>query len=277
MFAKLGDFIVRAWPAILIVWVAAVVCVALASPSLESVAQTQEFAFLPADSSSHIAESLYREAFSSGFTPSRIVIIARREEGLTPADLDFLDDNQDETDLDIVRPKVPAPGNGVLFFNIVNRGNKGGLALFNADVGGGLPGINAVSDAGDGWMQRQGYTTIWFGWQADVLPGNNRITLKVPVARNADGMARATLVHLLEDQLSAEDVEALGPDILAAATQPCPADTMFRNEIRLAAFKALAKHRFREGIEAGVMLQTEELKKKTQQEKKKEADSIFDN
>ena len=74
------------------------------------------------------------------------------------------------------------------------------------------------------------------------------------VARNADGMARATLVHLLEDQLSAEDVEALGPDILAAATQPCPADTMFRNEIRLAAFKALAKHRFREGIEAGVML-----------------------
>ena len=30
-------------------------------------------------------------------------------------------------------------------------------------------------------------------------------------------------------------------------------------------------------IEAGVMQQTEELKKKTQQEKKKEADSIFDN
>jgi len=74
------------------------------------------------------------------------------------------------------------------------------------------------------------------------------------VSRNADGMARATLTHLLEHQLTVEDVQALGPDILAAATVPCPADTMFRNEIRMAAFKALAKYRFREGIEAGVGL-----------------------
>ena len=57
-----------------------------------------------------------------------------------------------------------------------------------------------------------------------------------------------------EHQLTADDVAALGPDILAAATQPCPADTMFRNEIRMAAFKALARHRFREGIDAGMTL-----------------------
>lgn len=31
---------------------------------------------------------------------------------------------------------------------------------------------------------------------------------------------------------------------------PCPADTMFRNEIRLAAVKALAKCRFREALDA---------------------------
>lgn len=92
-----------------------------------------------------------------------------------------------ETDLDIIRPKSPDASNGVLFFNILNRGNKGGLALFNADVKGALPDINAAADAGDGWMQRMGYTTIWFGWQADVMPGNNRMTLKVPVARNPDG------------------------------------------------------------------------------------------
>ena len=67
-------------------------------------------------------------------------------------------------------------------------------------------------------------------------------------------MARATLTHLLEHQLTVEDVRALGPDILAAATTPCPADTMFRNEIRMAAFKVLAKYRFREGIEAGVLI-----------------------
>jgi hypothetical protein len=67
-------------------------------------------------------------------------------------------------------------------------------------------------------------------------------------------MARATLTHLLEHQVTVEDVRALGPDILAAATTPCPADTMFRNEIRMAAFKVLAKYRFREGIEAGVLI-----------------------
>ena len=92
-----------------------------------------------------------------------------------------------DTDIDIIRPANPAASNGVLFFNILNRGNKGGLSLFNVDVKGTLTNINAADDAGDGWMQRQGYTTIWFGWQADVLPGNNRMTLRVPVARNADG------------------------------------------------------------------------------------------
>ena len=92
-----------------------------------------------------------------------------------------------DTDIDIIRPADPAASNGVLFFNILNRGNKGGLALFNADVKGNLTNINAADDAGDGWMQKLGYTTIWFGWQADALPGNNRMTFRVPAARNADG------------------------------------------------------------------------------------------
>ncbi len=92
-----------------------------------------------------------------------------------------------DTDIDIIRPANPAASNGVLFFNILNRGNKGGLALFNADVKGNLTNINAADDAGDGWMQKQGYTTIWFGWQPDVLPGNNRMTFRVPAAHNADG------------------------------------------------------------------------------------------
>jgi len=41
--------------------------------------------------------------------------------------------------------------------------------------------------AGDGWLQAQGYTQIFFGWQADVLPGDGRMTFTVPVARNLDG------------------------------------------------------------------------------------------
>ncbi len=72
------------------------------------------------------------------------------------------------------------------------------------------------------------------------------------VSQNPDGMARATLKEFFDRRISAEDVIALAPDILAAVRNPCPADTMFGNEIRMGGFKALTKYRFKEGIEAGV-------------------------
>jgi hypothetical protein len=72
------------------------------------------------------------------------------------------------------------------------------------------------------------------------------------VSRNPDGMARAKLRGYFEKQLTAEDVQALAPDILAAVKTPSPADKMFSNEIRMGGFKALTKYYFVEGIEAGV-------------------------
>ncbi len=72
------------------------------------------------------------------------------------------------------------------------------------------------------------------------------------VSQNPDGMARATLKEFFDRRISAEDVIALAPDILTAVRNPCPADTMFGNEIRMGGFKALTKYRFQEGIEAGV-------------------------
>ena len=97
-FSKLGEFVVRAWPAVLIVWIAAVVIASIAAPPLDYVAETEEFAFLPAESSSHLAEQLFRKAFPDSYCPSRIVIVATRESGITPQDEDFLDDSVDETD-----------------------------------------------------------------------------------------------------------------------------------------------------------------------------------
>jgi len=91
------------------------------------------------------------------------------------------------TDIAILRPADPKQSNNILLFNVINRGNKGALSLFNADIPANLAVNNAVGNPGDGWLQKQGYTTIWFGWQGDVLPGNNRMTLKVPVAHNKDG------------------------------------------------------------------------------------------
>jgi hypothetical protein len=91
------------------------------------------------------------------------------------------------TDVDILTPTDPARGNGVLFFNVVNRGNKGGLPSYNARMGGDVAANNRLASPGDGFMMREGYTIVWFGWQADVLPGNDRMTMHVPIARNPDG------------------------------------------------------------------------------------------
>jgi hypothetical protein len=91
------------------------------------------------------------------------------------------------TGIAILRPADARQANDVLLFNVINRGNKGAVSLFNADVPANIPDNNAVKTAGDGWLQREGYTVVWFGWQGDVLPGNNRMTLTVPVARNGDG------------------------------------------------------------------------------------------
>jgi len=72
------------------------------------------------------------------------------------------------------------------------------------------------------------------------------------VALNADGMARATLRKTFEKLLTLEDVQALGPDLLAAVVTPSPADKMFANEIRMGAYKALTKYHYKEGITAAV-------------------------
>ncbi len=102
------------------------------------------------------------------------------------------------TDIDIVRPADPTKSNRVLLFNILNRGNKGATPLFNADMPGAVATNNNVTTAGDGWMQREGYTTIWFGWQADVLPGDGRMLFHVPVAHKPGG---GTLTGVMRSEL----------------------------------------------------------------------------
>jgi Alpha/beta hydrolase domain len=106
------------------------------------------------------------------------------------------------TDIDILRPADRTKSNGVLFFNILNRGNKGGLNLFNTGfaITPGDPvaivgNFNRLADPGDGFMQQQGYTLVWFGWQADVSAGNDRMTMQVPVAKNPDGSAITGIVR----------------------------------------------------------------------------------
>lgn len=73
-------------------------------------------------------------------------------------------------DLFVLQPTDTAKGNGVLLFEVANRGNKELAGMFNRDagdpaVGGGL---------GDGWLMREGYTIVWVGWQADLPDSASR-------------------------------------------------------------------------------------------------------
>ena len=99
------------------------------------------------------------------------------------------------TDIEILRPREAARGNGVILVDVVNRGNKRAIANYNADVPADMASVNGLRSAGDGFLMAEGYTVVWFGWQADLVAGGGRVRLQAPVARQADGSALTGVVR----------------------------------------------------------------------------------
>lgn len=85
-----------------------------------------------------------------------------------------------EADVYILMPKDPAKGNGAILYDVNNRGNKLALRMFNSAPGGNDP--TKLTDAGNGFLMRRGYTVVWCGWIGEVLPDGQRLILKAPVA-----------------------------------------------------------------------------------------------
>lgn len=83
-------------------------------------------------------------------------------------------------DLYVLKPKDPARGNGVVLFDIVNRGNKALLRVFSR--GGGSVDPTSEADFGDAYLLRQGYTLVMVGWQFDVPKGTGRVGFDPPIA-----------------------------------------------------------------------------------------------
>ncbi|MEX2617196.1 MAG: alpha/beta hydrolase domain-containing protein [Alphaproteobacteria bacterium] len=82
----------------------------------------------------------------------------------------------------IFRPVDPARGNRRIFFDYGNRGNLRALQYFND-----APGSNdplTAAQAGNGFLFRRGYSLVWAAWQGDLLPGDGRITMDLPVAHD---------------------------------------------------------------------------------------------
>ena len=85
----------------------------------------------------------------------------------------------------VLKPISLTNGNHRLVYHMNNRGNIGILGAFNDGGGGNNP--TKAADAGNGFLMRHGYTVISSGWDPSVRPGNNRLTISVPVATNSDG------------------------------------------------------------------------------------------
>jgi Alpha/beta hydrolase domain len=83
-------------------------------------------------------------------------------------------------DLFIIKPKDPAKSNGVLIFDVVNRGNKGLLGTFNHASG--SPDPTTEAHFGNGLLMREGFTLVMVGWQFDVPKEKNRIGFDAPIA-----------------------------------------------------------------------------------------------
>jgi Alpha/beta hydrolase domain len=88
-------------------------------------------------------------------------------------------------DFSVLKPVDPGRGNRRIFFDYGNRGNKRMLQFFNDAPAANDP--RTLAHAGNGFLMRRGYTVVWLAWQGDLLPGNGRMVMDLPVARECSG------------------------------------------------------------------------------------------
>jgi hypothetical protein len=105
------------------------------------------------------------------------------------------------TDVEILRPTVAANGNRHLLYEVLNRGGKLGLALFN-DIPVVVNDPVKATDAGNGFLMNRGYTVVWSGWQGDIVPGGGRMTFSPPVVPGVTGLAREDFIFDHDDSLT---------------------------------------------------------------------------
>jgi hypothetical protein len=88
-----------------------------------------------------------------------------------------------EADFMILRPLADGSrwcGNRRVLFDYGNRGNKRALQFFNDALHSNDP--LTLEHAGNGFLMRRGYAVAWLAWEGDILPGDGRMVLDVPVA-----------------------------------------------------------------------------------------------
>jgi len=94
-------------------------------------------------------------------------------------------------DFYILKPVDLARGNGALFHDVDNRGDKRLLVQFNSAPPSNDP--STLEHAGDGFLMRRGFTLTWSGWMPGLPATNNKLRLDVPVAVGGSGPIEGTV------------------------------------------------------------------------------------
>src|SRR6266436_3953555 len=96
------------------------------------------------------------------------------------------------SDVEILRPTIPANANRRLLYEVLNRGTKLGPALFNDSIASTDPA--KPTDDGNGFLLNHGFTLIWSGWQGDVPVGSGRLTFAPPTVPDVIGLSREEFI-----------------------------------------------------------------------------------
>lgn len=98
------------------------------------------------------------------------------------------------SDFFLLKPVDPNRGNGVLLYDVNNRGNKLALEAFN---GARSNDPRTIADAGDGFLMRHGYWVLWTGWNGEVQDdGTGRLLLDLPLVVDDSGQPISGTAHL---------------------------------------------------------------------------------
>jgi hypothetical protein len=89
----------------------------------------------------------------------------------------------------IIKPTDVSKGNGKILYGVNNRGNDIEFSSFNFGVSGRSNRPITAADAGDGFLERQGYTYVDAGWECDFVPNptTNNFAPSCPIAIQPDG------------------------------------------------------------------------------------------
>ena len=87
-------------------------------------------------------------------------------------------------DVVILMPMDLEKGNKRIFYEVLNRGDKISLILFNDAK---WNDYYEDLDAGNGHLMNEGYSIVWSGWQGDMPSGKNQMGLQVPTISGVTG------------------------------------------------------------------------------------------